>query len=56
MITGYIIVDSSKVSGLQRAVMNMMELGWQPLGGVAINGDNVWAQAMVKYDDRASTE
>lgn len=50
VISGY-----GESEGIEEQVAKMIDLGWQPLGGIALatqlGGDGVSAQAMVKYDE-----
>ena len=45
----YKIVTGSNVDNLAKNVNREIQLGWQPQGGVLING-MMYAQAMVKKD------
>ncbi|MEP6951193.1 MAG: hypothetical protein ABI863_18030 [Ginsengibacter sp.] len=61
-ILDYVVITSSKgVVNLESLIKENINLGWQPIGGVAIMSSNVdsedstvkqvLVQAMVRYDD-----
>ena len=49
--------SSAKIAMLEREVREHIARGWEPLGGVAIDGATfVCVQAMVKYADEPAGE
>lgn len=58
-IIDYRIIEDISISGLEEQVKNLIECGWQPLGGVSSSFEDVgsdgkvtvYRQAMVKYGD-----
>ena len=47
----YKIVTGSNIDNLAVNVNNQIDQGWQPQGGVLVNG-MLYAQAMVKLNER----
>ena len=59
-MTGYTVVKSENTVGLEKLVMDLIKLGWQPVGGLsivpgAIHGTREirtqFYQAMVRFND-----
>ena len=44
----YIVVSNHNLIGLVEKVNKEIREGWKPLGGVAVDGDDYFYQAMVK--------
>jgi hypothetical protein len=44
-------VESGTIENVEKKVNELIQKGWQPLGGVSISGDNDIVQSMVKYQD-----
>jgi hypothetical protein len=50
-IKEYQLVESGTIENVEKKVNELIQKGWQPLGGVSISGDNDIVQSMVKYQD-----
>ena len=52
-ITAYKIIKESTERSLETAVNILLSDGWQPLGGVALNAEEIeeYLQVVVKYGD-----
>ena len=48
-IIAYRLVGGCLIQDLEKAVNNLIREGWQPFG--TIDGNGIWAQPMVKYDN-----
>ena len=55
-VTDYEILEAGSPGDLQAEVKQLLKLGWQPLGGVALVhefGDFSYTQAVVQYEEQA---
>jgi hypothetical protein len=50
-IKEYQLVESGTIENVEKKVNELIQKGWQPLGGVSISGDKDIVQPMVKYQD-----
>lgn len=48
--TNYYIIQAPTKEMLGVRVTQRLKLGWEPLGGIAIDSNDRFYQAMVKYD------
>ncbi len=46
----YMVIDNTTLSDLEKQVNNLICEGWEPTGGISVCKDDVYYQAMIKYE------